>query len=148
MFKETLKVLFERDLNKLKKEIESYQDEANMWEIKKGINNSGGNLCLHLIGNLKTYIGLGLAGIAYERQREREFSAKNIERHILLTQIDETIEVVVQGLDTVEDTMLYHKYPVKIWKEETEMAFTLIHLHAHLNHHLGQINYHRRLLDH
>ena len=49
---ETLKILFNRDLNKLKQEIELYQNENNLWEIEKGISNSAGNLCLHLIGNL------------------------------------------------------------------------------------------------
>ena len=148
MLKDTLKELFTRDLNRLKKEIEAYQSEAKMWEIAGAINNSGGNLCLHLIGNLKAYIGVGLGKIDYQRQRELEFSAKNIPRDQLLSQIDETIDAVIQGLDQVDDSRLNDAFPIKIWQHETEMTFTLIHLHCHLNMHLGQINYHRRLLDH
>lgn len=52
---EALKELFERDLNKLKSEIEFYGNESTMWKIENSIKNSGENLCLHIIGNLKTY---------------------------------------------------------------------------------------------
>ena len=56
MITDTLIMLFERDLQKLKTEIELYKDEDNLWLIKKGIDNSAGNLCLHLIGNLSHFI--------------------------------------------------------------------------------------------
>lgn len=60
----TLKTIFERDLNKLRTEIESYNDEDKLWIIEGSIANSAGNLCLHLIGNLNTYIAgeLGKSG--------------------------------------------------------------------------------------
>ena len=51
-----LKSLFSRELQKLKKEIEAYKEEKSIWLIDKNIKNSGGNLCLHLIGNLNIYI--------------------------------------------------------------------------------------------
>ena len=38
--------LFERDLIKFIKEIESYQNEESLWVINEGISNSGGNLAL------------------------------------------------------------------------------------------------------
>lgn len=147
MLKETLKELFSRDLKKLKVEIDAYNDEQSMWLVSGIINNSGGNLCLHIIGNLKTYIGCGLAKIEYLRDREFEFSGKNVERSRLLKEIDETIDIVFQGLDNLSANMLNDNFPIIIWEEEKRMDFTLIHLHAHLNYHLGQINYHRRMLD-
>jgi len=144
---EVLKELFKRDLNRLKQEIEFYNDETTLWEIESSIKNSGGNLCLHIIGNLKTYIGNGLAQIGYLRQRDFEFSGKLVERNEIYKQIDETIQIVSQGLDQITEEQLKENFPIIIWEVETGMAFTIIHLHSHLNYHLGQISYHRRLLD-
>jgi len=142
-----LKELFQRDLNKLKAEIKLYNDEANLWKIEKSIKNSGGNLCLHLIGNLKTYIGNGLAQSGYVRKRDFEFAGKFVDRNELYLQIDETIAIVNQGLNQITPEQLNDNFPMIIWEKETGMAFTIIHLHGHLNYHLGQINYHRRMLD-
>jgi hypothetical protein len=55
---ETLKILFSRDLERVKKEVELYDNEKNLWIVEKGIANSAGNICLHLIGNLNTYINV------------------------------------------------------------------------------------------
>lgn len=148
MILEALKELFTRDLNRLKKEIELYKNDSTLWKVENSIKNSGGNLCLHLIGNLKTFIGKGLAHTDYIRQREFEFSGKDVDRKILLKEIDETIEIVNQGLNNMNDAQLAENFPILIWEKETPMAFTLIHLQGHLNYHLGQINYHRRMLEH
>jgi len=147
MVVEALKELYNRDLNRLKIEIELYKKDSTLWKIENTIKNSGGNLCLHLIGNLKTYIGNGLAQIGYVRQREFEFSGKFVDRKDLQREIDETIQVVNQGLNNITDSQLIEKFPMVVWEKETGMAFTLIHLHSHLNYHLGQINYHRRILE-
>ena len=147
MVVQALKELYNRDLNRLKDEIDLYKDEATMWQTENSIKNSGGNLCLHLIGNLKTFIGNGLAQIGYVRDREFEFSGKYVDREDLQKGIDETIQIVNQGLDNITDEQLVTNFPMVIWEKETGLAYTLIHLHAHLNYHLGQINYHRRMLE-
>jgi uncharacterized damage-inducible protein DinB len=144
---QSLKTLFLRDLNKLRKEIESYQDDRKLWIIDKNISNSAGNLCLHLIGNLNTYIGKELGGTGYIRNRDLEFSQKDIPPAELLKKIDETIEVVDKALDTVTDQQLEEEYPVIVFTDKMTTGFFLVHLVAHLDYHLGQINYHRRLLD-
>lgn len=148
MLKEALQLLFRRDLQKLKKEMEAYQNEAAIWVVDKNIANSAGNLCLHLVGNLNTYIGIGLAGTDYKRERDLEFSLKNIPVQELVKKIDDTILVVEQGLERLNDDLLQQDFPIVIWDKPTGMVFTLVHLTTHLNYHLGQINYHRRLLDH
>ncbi|WP_379083926.1 DUF1572 family protein [Pedobacter sp. UC225_65] len=142
-----LKALFTRDLQKLKQEIIAYKNEETMWMIEESISNSAGNLCLHLIGNLNAYIGVGLAKTDYIRNRELEFSAKNVPRATLIKGIAETITVVENGLDSLTEEQLKGNFPIVIWEKESGMLFTLIHLTTHLNYHLGQINYHRRLLD-
>ena len=146
MLIESLKTLFNRDLNQLKTEIESYQNESDIWTIQKGIANSAGNLCLHLIGNLNTYIGAQYGKTGYIRNRPLEFSLKDIPRVELLSKIEETIVVVDNALNYISEVELKKEYPLLVFKDKTSTEFMLIHLTTHLTYHLGQINYHRRLL--
>ena len=147
MLTQTLKSLFTRDLKRLKVEIESYRNEANLWLVEPDIANSAGNLCLHLIGNLKTYIGATLGSSNYVRNRPLEFSAKNIPQKELITKIEETIIIVEQTLDEINQETIEAEYPLLVFDEKTSTEFFLFHLTTHLSYHLGQINYHRRLLD-
>ncbi|MBO2010344.1 DinB family protein [Hymenobacter negativus] len=142
-----LQTLFERDLNKLKLEIESYRSEDTIWRVEKSISNSAGNLCLHLIGNLNTYIGAELGGSGYVRHRELEFSRKDVPRAELVAGIEATRLVVGAALAQLPDEQLSQEYPVQVFESETSTAHMLLHLATHLTYHLGQINYHRRLLD-
>ena len=146
MLIESLKTLLIRDLNQLKTEIESYQNESDIWAIQKGIANSAGNLCLHLIGNLNTYIGAQYGKTGYIRNRPLEFSLKDIPRVELLSKIEETIVVVDNALNNISEVELKKEYPLLVFKDKTSTGFMLIHLTTHLAYHLGQINYHRRLL--
>ena len=146
MLIETLKSLFTRDLTKLKLEIESYQDESKIWAIDKNISNSAGNLCLHLIGNINTYIGAEIGKTGYIRNRELEFSLKNIPRTELIEKIENTIVVVDNALDRLNESDLELIYPLEVFEKEMTTGFFLVHLSVHLGYHLGQINYHRRLI--
>lgn len=143
----SVQFLFERDLNKLKEEIELYHNEENLWIIDQNISNSAGNLCLHLVGNLKTYIGAELGKTGYIRDRDLEFSQKNIPRTELLTAIEETKAIVLNTLNQLTEADLEKEYTlVKNYPFKTTYHL-LIHLTVHLGYHLGQINYHRRFLD-
>jgi uncharacterized damage-inducible protein DinB len=144
---ETLKTLFNRDLNKLKFEIESYQNESTIWYIEKSVSNSAGNLCLHIIGNLNTYIGAQIGKTNYIRNRELEFSNKDIPKLQLIAQIEATIQTVNDALDLLTNVDLKKEYPLLVFETKTSTEFFLVHLTTHLAYHLGQINYHRRLLD-
>ncbi|WP_461077767.1 DinB family protein [Spirosoma flavus] len=147
MLIDVLKTLFKRDLEKLRLEISLYREEQKIWYVEKNIANSAGNLCLHLIGNLNTYIGGEFGKTGYVRNRELEFSLKNIPRTELLTKIDETMAAVEKGLNNVTDEKLEAEYPMLVFDKPTSTAYFLVHLTTHLTYHLGQINYHRRLLD-
>ena len=142
-----LKALFRRDLNKLKEEISDYTLEANLWLVKNDIRNSGGNLCLHLVGNLRHFVGTNLGNTDYIRQREHEFSLKDVPKAELLKMIDQTLQDVEHTLDQLTTEELKSIYPQKVFGREVSTEFFLVHLAGHLNWHLGQINYHRRLLD-
>lgn len=147
MLTDTLRLLFGRDLNRVKQELALYNDEEKIWHVEKGIANSAGNLCLHLVGNLNTYIGAELGGIAYVRYRELEFSLKNVARRELLEKLDETSRIVDVSLGKVGAEVLAQEYPILVFDHKTTTEYLLVHLATHLTYHLGQINYHRRLLD-
>lgn len=138
--------LFSRDLNALKKEINSYSSEELLWKIKNDLNNSGGNLCLHIVGNLNHFIGATLGNNGYIRKRDLEFSLKNIPVTEMVKQIDEVIVVIETVLLDLSKNDLKKKYPLNVFGYEMTTEFFLIHLTTHLSYHLGQINYHRRLI--
>ncbi len=138
--------LFDRDIRRLYKEMESYTSEELIWQKTEGIANSGGNLCLHLMGNLSEYIGRILGNNPYQRDRPLEFSATNIHKIELLTMVEKTREIVVKTLKNLDFEKLNEIYPENVLGYEMTVSYFLIHLEGHLNYHLGQINYHRRIL--
>ena len=139
--------LYERDLNRLEKEINAFTEESNLWRIKGNIINSAGNLCLHIIGNLKTYIGKNLGNIHYLRNRDAEFSTTGIPRESLIHEINKTKAVVSQSLAQMKATDLENTYKEDVLGYSMTNGYFLIHLSGHLNYHLGQINYLRRILE-
>lgn len=147
MLIETLKILFNRDLKRLKNEIEQYNNEVDIWKIKGQIKNSAGNLCLHLVGNLNTYIGKELGRTDYIRNRELEFSSRNVPRQELIKKVESTVEMINQTLDNFDEHLLETEYPILVFDNKTSIGYLLVHLATHLTYHLGQINYHRRLIE-
>ena len=143
----TLQQLFERDLQALGQEIEAYTNEANLWKVEKSISNSAGNLCLHLVGNLNHFIGAQLGNTGYIRHRELEFSKKDVSKNELLNRVEETLDMVQSTLNGLTEAQLEEDYPVVVFSEKMSIGFFLVHLTTHLSYHLGQINYHRRLIS-
>jgi uncharacterized damage-inducible protein DinB len=146
MFAEWLIEMLVNDLGKLKNEINQYADEKDIWVIRGGILNSGGNLCLHLLGNLNHVIGHVIGGTDYKRNRDLEFTEKNVPREELNKKIDAVIESVKKYLPDMDDAKFSKTYPDKVGGKEREYGFALIFFANHFNYHLGQINYHRRLI--
>lgn len=143
----SLKSIFKRDLEKLYSEIEQYKDEKKIWYTEKSIANSAGNLCLHLVGNLNAFIGAELGKTGYVRNRPLEFSLKDVPKTVLLQQVKETISAVDKSLDMTKEEQLNDNYPLEVFGYKMTTGYFLIHLSGHLSYHLGQVNYHRRLLD-
>lgn len=139
--------LFERDLNKLVSELESYTSEQTLWIAPEGINNSAGNLALHLVGNLNHFIGTVLGETGYVREREAEFANKNIPKDKIVRDIRDTSAMISAVLADLDSEVLSGIYPIEVFGQPMTVEYFLIHLQSHLNYHLGQVNYHRRLLD-
>lgn len=146
MLRKILTELYERDIAKLREEIGLYANEADLWKTAPGISNSAGNLCLHLCGNLNHFFGAVLGETGYVRDRDAEFSAKGFTRAELITAIDTAHDSVMSTLASLTEDDLDKPYPIDVFGHPMTTGFFLTHLSTHLAYHLGQINYHRRLL--
>ena len=142
-----LTAMYLRDLRTLRNEIESFSEEADLWRTLPGISNSAGNLCLHLCGNLRHYIGHVLGGEDYVRDRPREFAAKDLPKAQLLEEVDHTVRSVQLGLGAMDTAKLGAPFPVPLPVESASSGQFLLHLFGHLSWHLGQTNYLRRILE-
>ena len=146
MLKDSIKELFERDLLKLKEEISLYKDDVLIWKLKPGINNTAGNLCLHLIGNLNHFIGAMLGNTGFIRERDKEFSSKDIPKSKMISEIEKTISMVNVSISGLSEEDLNKIFPLEMFGKQVSTSWMLLNLLTHLNYHLGQINYHRRLV--
>lgn len=145
--RETFGKLFERDLTKLKIEIESYSNAQNLWLVSGEIINSGGNLVCHLIGNLNHFIGTHIGQTGYVRDRPLEFSIKDVPKQELIEALELLNFMIQDTLAKIPDSMWKQEYPDQVFGYPMTYEYFFIHLLGHLNYHTGQLNYHRRLLD-
>ena len=146
MLQETIRTILTRELYALRRGVEAYPDDASLWRPVSGIANVGGTLVLHVCGNLRHYVGRVLGRDDYRRDREGEFSRRGSVRAELLAEIDATIQAVARGMDATADDALGRKYPDKVGGREVMTTDFLVHSAAHLAYHLGQFDYHRRIV--
>lgn len=137
---------FSKYLHNLKKEISAYNDDAGLWKLSEGINNTPGNLTLHICGNLRHNIGAVIGNTGYVRNRDLEFSVKNISKDDILKEIDATREMIIPVLEGLTPADYTKPFPESSHGEEQTTIDALIRLALHFGYHVGQINYHRRLL--
>ena len=146
MIHDSLRFVLIRDLRSLDAQIAAYPDDESIWKVAPGISNSAGNLVLHLGGNLRHFIGATLGGTGYVRDRPAEFATKGLSRDELRNEVRTTITDVEAALETMGDEQFARAYPLPIQDRQVRTADFLVHLAAHLTYHLGQIDYHRRIL--
>jgi len=138
--------IIERELRSLRAQLEAYSDERDIWLVAPGISNPPGVLAAHLVGNLQHFIGARMGGTGYVRDREAEFARRDRSREELVAAIDETRGVVRATLAALPEGELDQDYPETIASVRVSTGDLLIHLASHLAYHLGQVDYHRRLL--
>lgn len=144
---EILNGIFKRELEKLEDEINSFSDETMIWKTSGEIKNSAVNLTLHLCGNLQHFIGAVLGKTEYIRNRDAEFSSKDISRQNLIIEIKKTADSISKSLAVLNEKDLQKIYPQNFLPKEVTAEYFLIHLISHFSYHLGQINYLRRILQ-
>lgn len=142
-----LRVMIMRELRALDRELAAYPDDDSIWLRAPGVLNSAGNLTLHIAGNLRHFYGHAMTGSSYVRDRAAEFTATaNQSREELREIVADTVADLEVALDKITDSQLASEFPLPIAGRTVRTSDFLVHLAVHLGYHLGQLDYHRRLL--
>jgi len=141
-----LAYLFERDLNRLIQEIKAFKKDADLWVIAGDIKNTPGNLAMHVAGNLRHFIGKTIGNTSYKRNRDFEFNGK-LSRNELIEELKNARLEVKQTFDKITINQFFENYPLEVFGNTMSTFRFMVHLNGHLNYHLGQINYCRRILE-
>ncbi len=136
---------FHHGLDQLRDELLAYEAESDLWAVAGQINNSAGNLVLHLVGNLQHFIGEGIGNSGYVRDREFEFSAKNVDRATLLQEIEDCKMMLTEVIGKKADFSAPFPFDFTDTPGGTQ-GYSILRLLTHFYYHLGQVNYHRRLI--
>ena len=146
MLASTIQTLITRDLRAIRREIEAYPDDASVWRAVPGLPNTAGTLALHAAGNIRHFVGATLGRDGYVRDRDAEFARRDVPRTELLASIDAAIAAVDRSLPGVDDAVFDGPWPDPIAKRTVGARDFAVHLVAHLAYHLGQMDYHRRMV--
>jgi len=146
MLVKAVAAILDRDLQALAREVEAYPDEGALWQLPEGVTNSAGTLVLHLVGNVQHFLGARLAGTGFVRHRPAEFSARGVPRAVLLRQIEAARSAVRAAAQKLTDEALELDFPEVVGGMRVATGEYLIHLVSHFDYHLGQVDYHRRLV--
>jgi len=141
-----IKAILLRDLDALSMAVTQYPNSAMLWEVLPGTSNSAGNLALHLIGNLRHFIGHVIGKTNYTRNREEEFNLKHLDKAEIIKLIETCKTEVETALDKMPAADLEKEFAVEVSSKKSLTGYVLLHIISHFNYHLGQINYHRRVL--
>ena len=147
MLNTVLATLYERDIRKLIEEVNSFKNEEDLWRTHGSVKNSSGNLVLHIIGGSNYLIGTTLAQTGYVRDRDKEFTSKGVERKYLVAQLEELITMINNTLTNFTQENMETEYPLIFDNARRSTGYVLLQLLLHLNYHLGQVNYLRRMLE-
>jgi len=135
-----------RDLAALQKQVRAYAREEDLWVCPAGIPNSAGTLVLHLVGNMQHFIGAQLGNTGYVRDRDAEFNARNVPRAELEAGIQQAIDTVSATFEQLNPARLEEEFPLELAGCRLTTGLFIAHLATHLAYHLGQIDYHRRVV--
>jgi hypothetical protein len=140
----SVQALFRRDLAAMAREIRAYPDDDLPWRAVLGLSNAGGNLALHVAGNLQHFVGAVLGHTGYVRDRAREFAARGLPRSEVVAQLVAATAAIETTLPRLTDADLAGEYPISIAEQRVATGDLLVHLAVHAGYHLGQLDYHRR----
>jgi hypothetical protein len=135
-----------RDASTLRDELLAYPDEKQIWALPPGLKNSAGTLALHLCGNLQHFVGALFGQTGYARNRDAEFSRRDVSRADLVAECDAALSAIALGCARLADGALSEPFPGGLAGARLPTGLALLHMATHLAYHLGQIDYHRRLV--
>ena len=131
MVAQELATLFGRDINKVIEQLRAFPEDGLLWETRPGVSNSAGNLALHLVGNLSEYVGRQLGGVAFTRQRPKEFSDKGVSATELITRLEQVAGLTHRIVADLTETTLSAKYPESVLGYEMTTVHFLIRSSPH-----------------
>jgi uncharacterized damage-inducible protein DinB len=109
-----------------------------VWARGSENENAVGNLILHLAGNVRQWIGSGVAGRENVRDRDSEFAARGQVspdelRALLRTTIDEAVAVIEKLTpERLAETIRVQGYDVTVLQ-------AVYHVVEHFSQHIGQV---------
>jgi Protein of unknown function (DUF1572) len=101
---------------------------------------------LHLIGGLNFFFGTTLAHTGYVRNRPLEFSQRDVPRKELIAGLEALIPLISKTLNALTPEKMDTEFSILFDDAKNSHTYVLTQLLAHLNYHLGQINYPRRAM--
>lgn len=140
--------LFEKGFEGLKHEIALYRKEEDLWITCCNVNNSAGNLAIHICGSINHFVNHGIGNTPYKRDRNVEFSQKDLSQKQILQTIEKTKANTLKTIKNINPKKLEENFPLESPFGEISSSAAIVILLGHLQYHLGQISYHRRLLEH
>jgi hypothetical protein len=124
--------------------LDELTDEELWWRPNEQ-TNSVGNLLLHLSGNVNHYLGRGVAGSGYMRNRKAEFNEKGpIPRDELVPRWESSLETASQAFDSLTPERLLET--AELGRESQAIVRLLVAVTTHYNSHVGQIVYVTKML--
>jgi len=119
--------------------------EDEFWHKPNENSNSVGNLVLHLSGNVRQYIHSGIDGQKDERDRDAEFSTRNIKnKETLVSELKEILAEANSIVSKLSLNELNEKRTVQGFSEN--VLSIVVHVIEHLSYHVGQITYYTKYL--
>lgn len=143
---EYIKEQFSKYLHNLKREIEQFQSDEEIWSVRGEILNSPGTLALHLCGNLKHNFGTVIGKNGFTRNRDVEFSARGVPKETILKDIENTEKMILPVIENLTNEDLMKPFEDSHNDEKQNVAEAIVRLALHFGYHIGQINYYRRSL--
>ena len=80
------------------------------------------------------------------RDRDAEFARKDLTRAELIRMVDDTMEELERSFGGLTEAELGRDFPDPVAKVRLQTGDFLTHLASHFSYHLGQLDYHRRIV--
>jgi hypothetical protein len=135
-----------RELGAIERELNAYETEDQVWALPAGLPNSAGTLALHAAGNLQHFIGTVLGGSSYVRDRDAEFARRGVPRSELIAELHRAADAVRGTLPSLDPARFAEVYPQPVANRRVNTGEFMTHLATHLAHHVGQLDFHRRVV--
>ncbi len=121
----------------------SMLDESQLWQKPGPHNNSVANLLMHLAGNVRQWIQVGIGDEADFRNRDAEFqSGKHAVQATgdeLIQRLEDTVREAVSIVEELSPNNLLEVHTFQGGRYEDSLLGAVLHVMEHFSGHAGQI---------